>query len=103
MLTWLKFAKRLEQEVAGNINNFKRPSLHSDIYRVRGWGEALERAPPPYHYGLRWPELRNGKRTVWGGGRRWWLGGQPQISLETDNHINGICWRKDLPLDQEIK
>lgn len=28
-------------------------------------------------------------------------GGQPQISLETANHINGICWRKDLPLDQK--
>lgn len=27
--------------------------------------------------------------------------GQPQISLETANHINGICWRKDLPVDQK--
>lgn len=38
MLTCLKVAKRLEQEVAGNINNFKRPSLHGDIYRVQRGG-----------------------------------------------------------------
>lgn len=30
-------------------------------------------------------------------------GAQPQISLETAYHINGICWRKDLPLDRKIK
>lgn len=29
---------QVEQEVAGNINNFKRPSLHGDIYRVLGGG-----------------------------------------------------------------
>lgn len=46
MLTWLKFTKQLEQEVAGNINNFKRPSLHSDIYRVR-WGTKERPHSPP--------------------------------------------------------
>lgn len=46
MFTRLKFAKQLEQGVAGNINNFKRPSLHCDIYRVqRGTQEHPE--PPP--------------------------------------------------------
>jgi len=47
VLTCLRFAKRLEQEVTGNINNFKRPSLHSDIYRVGGGGGGTP-PPPPY-------------------------------------------------------
>lgn len=37
MLTGLKFANR-HKRVARNINNFKRPSLRVDIYRVRGGG-----------------------------------------------------------------
>lgn len=45
MLTWLKFVKPVEQEVAGNINKFKRPLLHGDIYRVQG--EPQERLQPP--------------------------------------------------------
>lgn len=45
MLTELKFAN-WDKRVPGNINNFKRPSLHVDIYRVRGVG-TLERPPPP--------------------------------------------------------
>lgn len=45
MLTELKFAYR-DKRVPGNINNFKRPSLRLDIYRVGGGG-TLERPPSP--------------------------------------------------------
>lgn len=45
MLTELKFANR-DKRVPGNINNFKRPSLRLDIYRVGGGG-TLERPPSP--------------------------------------------------------
>lgn len=46
MLTELKFANR-DKRVPGNINNFKRPSLRLDIYRVGEAGGALERPPSP--------------------------------------------------------
>ena len=50
----------------------KRPSFQRDIYRVRGGGGRPRNALTPHHRsGLRWPGLRNGRRTVWGGERRW--------------------------------
>lgn len=88
MLTGLKFANR-DKRVVGNINNFKRPSLCVDIYRVRGGG-TLERPLPPSSprdtlaKAEEWGENKGGERKVVvvvrgtneprnGGSRQWHL------------------------------
>lgn len=47
MFTPLKFAKQLEEGIAGNINNFKRPLLLCDIYRVQRGTQ--DHPNPPHH------------------------------------------------------